>query len=68
MKITKFYGFLPRFRNKEDALKYIECVKDRKPVPAEIWIFPFVERENLGHIESIPNQEYKDAPYECRLI
>lgn len=68
MNIRKWFGPNPRFRTIDDAEKYMECIKERSPVPQSIWIYPYIEAENLGRKKYIQNPEYRDAPYECRAI
>lgn len=55
----------PRFRNEEEALRYLDCVRNRKPVPPEIWVFPFIQTRN-GLV--IRNPEYENAPFEAALV
>jgi len=55
---------LPRFRTKEDGLKYMECVQLKKPLPTDIWIWPFIQVEGT----TVVNPEYADAPFEAKLL
>lgn len=64
MNVKMFLGYPPRFKTKEDGLKYMECVKNRTPVPEEIWVWPFIEIKGV----SWPNPEYKNAPYEANVV
>lgn len=52
--------FNQRFRNKEDAMTFMKCLEEKKPVPSEIIINPFVVIEGM----CIMNREYEQAPYE----
>lgn len=45
-------------------MRYMQCVKERKPVPVDIWVWPFILKDGTVW----PNPEYKNAPYEARLI
>ncbi len=64
----KQLGIPVRFRTYEDALLYFECLRTKQPFPAEKWIHPFREVDNLGHKEVIHSREYKDAPYEIQYV
>ena len=55
---------LPRFRNKQDALEFMECVRLQKNVRPEIWVWPFVR---IGDA-IVMNPEYRDAPFECEYL
>ena len=65
MSARKFSNlFLPRFRNQDDALEFMDCVRSHKNVPPEIWVWPFVK---IGDSVVI-NPEYQDAPFECQYL
>ena len=66
MSYTDYYS--PRFRTREDALKYADCIRLKKTVPPGLRIFPFIIRNNLGHEETVENPEYRNASYEQRLV
>ncbi len=53
-----------RFRTREDADLFVECVRDRKPFPVEKHIWPFVM---VGEC-ACENPEYRDAPFEQILL
>lgn len=57
-----------RFRTHEDALLYMQCLRDKTEFPAEKWIHPFKVVMNLGHKECIQTQEFKDAPFELSYV
>lgn len=57
-------GPRPRFLTIEAANAYMDCVRNRKPVPDGIMVMPHVAID--GAI--VPNKEYADAPYEAQLV
>lgn len=50
----------PRFRNYQDAMLWMECLRTNKPFPKSKWLYPFIK---FGEVV-IENHEYRDAPYE----
>lgn len=65
MSARKFSNiFMPRFRNKSDALEFMECIRTEKPLRKEVWVCPFIR---IGDAIVI-NPEYRDAPFECQYI
>ena len=66
MKIVKQLSLAPpRFRNREDALLFMECLEKGTPFPKEKWVHPFVKTPE-GCVKY--SQEYVDAPFEQALI
>ncbi len=53
-----------RFRTREDADLFMECMRDKKPFPPEKHIWPFVI---IGDC-ACTNPEYRDAPFEQKFI
>jgi hypothetical protein len=54
----------PRFRTKSDADKFMDCIRNRLPLPSGILIIPFIR---LGEAV-VTNPEYRDAPFECQYL
>jgi hypothetical protein len=55
----------PRFRTKEDALTFMECLQKGLPISPEIFVPPF---RKLPNGDCITNFEYRDAPYEMGFL
>lgn len=55
---------MPRFRTREDALLFMECLQSKQEFPSEKIIHPFLIMDGV----SILNEEYEDAPFELGLI
>lgn len=55
---------LPRFRTREDADKFMDCIRNRSPLPPEIMIVPFIR---IGDVAKM-NPEYQNAHYECQYL
>ena len=55
----------PRFATREDADLFMQCYKDKKAFPPELWIHPF---RVLPNGDVVPNAEYTNAPFEFRLV
>lgn len=53
-------AYPPRFRTKEDALLYMECLHNHTPFPAEKMIVPRIREGN----NIVVNPEWRDAPFE----
>jgi hypothetical protein len=53
-----------RFRNYEDAMLFMECMKTGANFPPDKIVWPFISKD--GHTFS--NPEYRDAHYELGII
>lgn len=54
----------PRFRTKEDAELFMECLKLRNPFPQEKWVHPY---ELKGKMCTV-SDDYKNAPFELKYF
>ncbi len=55
----------PRFKTQEDGFLFMECMRDKKPFPAEKWI-PVYRLDEQGN--SVETEEYKAAPFQVNYI
>lgn len=54
----------PRFRSREDAELFMECLRTGERFPIERWVWPY---EVVGGC-SVMSREYKDAPFELGYL
>ena len=61
MTTVRLRGIVPpRFKNLEDALLFLECVREKKQFPPEKWVWPYQVTNGISHT----TKGYNDAPYE----
>lgn len=60
--------FGPRFRNQEDALKFMEHIKNGTRSDGTLTIDPFIIDGEGSERRSKINPEYQNAPFELQLF